>query len=172
MTLKFYPDQPAPPWRVGVFASSADPGMHVVIGAVGTERISELGAHPDFIRWLSADPLAPAAKRVAFYKEAMADPLNHHGLALELAGLSAKSAESVSSQVSELLRIWQSHLGASREQCDEGGRKLWDRIEAVMAGAGRTAKPWCLECQNNVEKACREDGSCPLRGVHATEGQQ
>jgi hypothetical protein len=47
-------------------------------------------------------------------------------------------------------------------------------VEAVAASvdAARAAvpvpstsdrKPWCLECQNNVSKPCREDGSCPMR---------
>lgn len=37
-----------------------------------------------------------------------------------------------SDEVTVLLRIWQSCLGASREQCDETGKKLWDRIEAAL----------------------------------------
>jgi hypothetical protein len=30
-----------------------------------------------------------------------------------------------------LLDVFQSHLGNSREQCDDSGKLLWDRIEAV-----------------------------------------
>lgn len=34
-----------------------------------------------------------------------------------------------------LLEIWQTHLGSCRESCDDGGKLLWDRIEAVRAQA-------------------------------------
>jgi hypothetical protein len=30
-----------------------------------------------------------------------------------------------------LLDVFQSHLGSSRARCDEGGKELWDRIEAA-----------------------------------------
>jgi len=31
---------------------------------------------------------------------------------------------------SKLLRCWQTWLGASRDQCDDSGMKLWDKIDA------------------------------------------
>jgi hypothetical protein len=31
----------------------------------------------------------------------------------------------------ELLRCWQSWLGASRAQCDDSGKLLWDKIDAA-----------------------------------------
>ena len=34
-------------------------------------------------------------------------------------------------KAADLLLIWQSWLGASRNQCDELGKALWDRIEAI-----------------------------------------
>ncbi|MGR2664444.1 hypothetical protein ACUXVY_22885, partial [Chromobacterium haemolyticum] len=34
----------------------------------------------------------------------------------------------------ELLRIWQTWLGAGRESCSEHDKPLWDRIDAVLAG--------------------------------------
>lgn len=38
-------------------------------------------------------------------------------------------------EVTEVLRIFQSHLGARRSSCDELGVVLWDRIEEVIAAA-------------------------------------
>jgi hypothetical protein len=68
MSKKFMPDQPVPPWRVGVWVSSADPRKHVVMVAVGEEEISEYGAHRDFVRWLTdaPDENVQAAERAAF----------------------------------------------------------------------------------------------------------
>lgn len=31
-----------------------------------------------------------------------------------------------------LLQAWQTHLGSCREACDEGGKRIWDRIDAVL----------------------------------------
>lgn len=55
MSKKFMPDEPVPPWRVGVWVSSADPRKHVVMVAVGDEEIAEYEAHRDFVRWLEPD---------------------------------------------------------------------------------------------------------------------
>jgi hypothetical protein len=56
MSKKFMPNDPVPPWRVGVFVSSACSWKHVVMVAVGDEEIAEYGAHRDFVRWLTPDP--------------------------------------------------------------------------------------------------------------------
>lgn len=42
---------------------------------------------------------------------------------------------SVPSDALSLLTIWQSHLGSCRESCDDAGKQLWDRIEAVLEQA-------------------------------------
>lgn len=34
-----------------------------------------------------------------------------------------------------LLQAWQTHLGSCREACDEGGKRIWDRIDAVLEKA-------------------------------------
>lgn len=34
-----------------------------------------------------------------------------------------------------LLQSWQTHLGSCREACDEGGKRIWDRIDAVLEQA-------------------------------------
>lgn len=34
-----------------------------------------------------------------------------------------------------LLQAWQTHLGSCREACDEGGKRIWDRIDAVLEQA-------------------------------------
>jgi len=31
----------------------------------------------------------------------------------------------------ELLEIWRTWLGPNRESCDEGGKRIWDRIDAI-----------------------------------------
>ena len=38
-------------------------------------------------------------------------------------------------ETTEVLRIFQSHLGARRSSCDERGVVLWDRIEKLIAAA-------------------------------------
>lgn len=40
-------------------------------------------------------------------------------------------------EIIELLRIQQAGLGNSRDRCDEGGKKLWDRIDAALNNSGR-----------------------------------
>lgn len=35
----------------------------------------------------------------------------------------------------ELLKCWQTWLGASRRQCDESGKKLWDKIEMACSNS-------------------------------------
>lgn len=42
------------------------------------------------------------------------------------------SASAVPNEAVELLRIWQTWLGSDRDSCDATGKKLWDRIEAVI----------------------------------------
>jgi hypothetical protein len=37
----------------------------------------------------------------------------------------------MSNEVLTLLDVFQSGLGSNREKCDDNGKKLWDRIEAV-----------------------------------------
>lgn len=37
-------------------------------------------------------------------------------------------------EAASLLAMWQTHLGASRDQCDEQGKKTWDRIATTIAG--------------------------------------
>lgn len=44
--------------------------------------------------------------------------------------------KSVSAEAAELLRIWKTWLGSSRDACDDAGKQLWDRIEAVLATCG------------------------------------
>lgn len=41
------------------------------------------------------------------------------------------AAEQRNAQAVELLEIWQTWLGSSRESCNEQGKQLWDRIEVV-----------------------------------------
>lgn len=50
---------------------------------------------------------------------------------------SAQPAEliSVPADAISLLKAWQTHLGSCRETCDEGGKRIWDRIEAVVGQA-------------------------------------
>ena len=43
-----------------------------------------------------------------------------------------KTGPSVSAEAVELLSIWQTWLGSERAACDEAGKQLWDRIEAVI----------------------------------------
>lgn len=43
------------------------------------------------------------------------------------------AGKSVSAEAGELLRIWQTWLGSSRDACDATGKQLWDRIDAVLA---------------------------------------
>lgn len=37
----------------------------------------------------------------------------------------------MSNEALELLELFQSGLGSTRAKCDDGGKKLWDRVEAV-----------------------------------------
>jgi len=41
-------------------------------------------------------------------------------------------AEQQNADAVELLESWQTWLGARRESCDEHGKVLWDRIDAVV----------------------------------------
>lgn len=97
MSKKFMPDAPVPPWRVGVWVSSADPRKHVVMVAVGDEEIAEYGAHRDFVRWLTPDPggaggvpAGPGVQRVA------------HSLAVSIGmghGLTQEQAEEIAAAI-------------------------------------------------------------------------
>lgn len=99
-----------------------------------------------------------------------------------------------------LLRIFRSQLGASRDQCDEPGRVLWDRIERALGvggmpsdclrincrrewaggercpagtceyASGVKASRYCHECMVNVTGPCQYKG-CPA-GVIASDGGQ
>jgi hypothetical protein len=53
MSLAFHPDEPVPPWRVGVFVSSSRRPKHVILVAVGDAEIASYEAHPDFVRWIT-----------------------------------------------------------------------------------------------------------------------
>lgn len=93
---------------------------------------------------LSAKPLLDALERIskrcptdhADYTTASIGDTARNGLAAYGAQPSAASEE-----LTSLLRIWQSHLGASREQCDESGQKLWDRIESVLCARAAPTLP-------------------------------
>lgn len=56
---------------------------------------------------------------------------------------------------SELLDIWRTWLGASRESCDETGKALWDRITAVLDQAAPAAK--CERCAASTVEHCDEN---------------
>jgi len=47
----------------------------------------------------------------------------------------ARGPRPLDAEVVGILRIYQSSLGNSREQCDDGGKRMWDRIEAAIGGA-------------------------------------
>lgn len=54
----------------------------------------------------------------------------------EIDALRAELETATEGDAFELLRIWQTWLGASRRQCgSEGDKKLWDRIDAVLSTA-------------------------------------
>lgn len=36
----------------------------------------------------------------------------------------------------ELLEVWRTWLGPNRESCDEGGKQIWDRIDALKSTEG------------------------------------
>ncbi len=61
------------------------------------------------------------------------DWLNHRVLIdrAELAWVPIKNV----ALAAELLRIWKTWLGSSRDACDDAGKQLWDRIEAVLQTA-------------------------------------
>jgi len=54
--------------------------------------------------------------------------LDRRQLLAELAKVEQRNAEAM-----ELLTTWQSWLGFNRASCDEGGQRIWDRIEALKA---------------------------------------
>jgi len=37
-------------------------------------------------------------------------------------------------ELREIAKIFQSHLGSSRDSCDESGQRMWDRIDKAIAG--------------------------------------
>lgn len=92
----------------------------------------------------SAQPLLDALERIS--KRCPTDDANY---TIASVGDTARNAlaaygsqpSAVSEELASLLRIWQSHLGASREQCDDPGRRLWDRIEAALSAGPAPALP-------------------------------
>ena len=42
-------------------------------------------------------------------------------------------AEQRAGDAIELLEVWRTWLGFNRASCDEGGKRIWDRIDAVVA---------------------------------------
>lgn len=86
-----------------------------------------------------------AAKDVqgmAYDAEILGDDEYRDGIERKLAD-AALIVQAVNShaELVAIVRVYQSTLGNSREQCDEGGRRMWDRIEAafgVGAAAGET----------------------------------
>lgn len=42
-------------------------------------------------------------------------------------------AEQRAGDAIELLEVWRTWLGFNRASCDDGGKRIWDRIDAVVA---------------------------------------
>lgn len=45
------------------------------------------------------------------------------------------AADELADEAVTLLGIWQTWLGADRDSCDESGKLIWDRIDAVCGGS-------------------------------------
>jgi hypothetical protein len=74
-----------------------------------------------------------------------------------------KARES-NAEMASMLLDWQTWLGAKRESCDEGGKLLWDRINAVTAHQSAPAACWTLanyECPGDGVGACKKCPSAP-----------
>lgn len=55
----------------------------------------------------------------------------------------------------ELLEIWRTWLGPNRENCDEGGKKIWDRIDSL--------KP--VECDGGCFRTTDEAAALRKKGI-------
>ncbi|MGC0154577.1 hypothetical protein ACPRNU_19145 [Chromobacterium vaccinii] len=76
---------------------------------------------------------------------------------------------SASPEALELLEIWQTWLGQDRESCDAGGKKLWDRIDAVIAAAPNASHFAQSESQGRL---CRNGEAIRAAGKRLLAGQE
>lgn len=70
----------------------------------------------------------------------------------------------MSNEALALLEIFQTNLGSSREKCDESGKLLWDRIEAVKI-ATIDAQLYAAELESAVMEVAnneRKPGKLPM----------
>lgn len=66
-----------------------------------------------------------------------------------------------------LLQIFQTKLGASRDQCNTNGKALWDRIEAVKVGTA-SANIFARELEvaaMEVANGERKPGKIPMEPI-------
>lgn len=70
-----------------------------------------------------------------------------------------------------LLGIWKTWLGDSREQCDENGKRLWDRIEVVLTSQPTVAMP-TLQKPKHLRRKMRNDGGYEMVPAYTVEEMQ